>query len=73
MTQNLADSTLLLHDHLVSTFLDLMGEGDEEVTADDIATTREIVDILVDALGLEVVAADGNRLTVTLTLPTGNA
>lgn len=70
MTENLSDSMLRLHDRLVDTLMELMSEGDEEVTADDIESTKDIVDIIVDALEMEVVAVEGDYLMVKVTVPT---
>ena len=61
---------LRLHDRLVDTLMELMSEGDEEVTADDIESTKDIVDIIVDALEMEVVAVEGDYLMVKVTVPT---
>ena len=70
MTTNLSDATLRLHDRLVDTLMELMSEADEEVTAEDIESTKDIVDIIVDALEMEVVAVEGDYLMVKVTVPT---
>ena len=70
MTTNLSDATLRLHDRLVDTLMELMSEADEEVTAEDIESTKDIVDIIVDALELEVISVEGDYLMLKATVPT---
>lgn len=69
---NLNEARLALLEELTEILVDLTDEDDEETSPEDLAVLREAmsdaVDIIAEALQLEVVAVDGEVLTLTVDL-----
>lgn len=65
MTMNVSDARLALHGRMTQVLVDLFADGDD-YSEDDVDTAAEVVDELLNALGIEVIEADDQRIVFSI-------